>query len=465
MHWNFSRKMIVLLLAVAFLFPVYGLRVDNESINEDIDPLVDLFIFVEIKRVRMIECDKGNATFFAKVRIDGIENISNEWKNVMDFQPEWMAIQNIPDDVADVTIEIELWKKTALKEIQCDIGGDDKKILSIVYNTKTGRWEGDDFIGDIDGYGHSSGGSDGNYNEDDCEIWFTISQNDYDGDGLTYWEEVNVYETNPMESDTGKDYDNDGIPIEWEDKWGYDPFKAEAHSSLDPDNDGLYNTEEWLTSQWLSDPFHRDIFIEVDWMGKKNILSKPYKMPFLSKQYLFSIFSKHFITLHIDDGCMGGGEEIPYVKEPNLHSIYRRYFLHTMKNMWRQGIFHYAVLCGVNPWKKNVAGFNFRRDAFTVCIGTIRLYRLSENKRTIATASLFMHELGHQLGLFWDDFHGIDNESCDFPWREGWWVYANYKSCMNYRYAWHLIDYSDGSHGENDYNDWGNLNFYHFKER
>jgi|GEM_PF-6176274 len=32
---------------------------------------------------------------------------------------------------------------------------------------------------------------------DDCELWFDITQNDGDGDGLTWWEEVNVYGTDP----------------------------------------------------------------------------------------------------------------------------------------------------------------------------------------------------------------------------------------------------------------------------
>jgi len=458
MQW-YSRRMIALLIFFTLSFPVYSLRVNDN--DNDVDPLLDIYVYVEINRVRTIECDK-NETFFIKTEINGIENVSNLWENVMDFEPKWIAMQNVPDNMPNISIKIELWKKDG---IQCDISGGSNKSLYIVYDTKTGRWKGDDFLHDASGYGRAGGYEDGNYNENDCEIWFRIGQNDYDNDGLTYWEEVNIYHTNPMESDYGKDYDNDGLPIEWEDYWGYDPFEAETHEKLDPDNDGLNNKEEWLTSQWFSDPFAKDIFIEVDWMEGKNTFSKPYKMPFLSKQYLFSIFTKHFITLHIDDGCMGGGEEIPYVKEPNLRNIYQRYFLHGIKNLWRRGIFHYAVLCGINPWRKSVAGFNFDRDAFTVCIGTIRLYRLSETKRTIAIASLFMHELGHQLGLFWGDFHGIDNESCNFPWRKGWWIYANYKSCMNYRYAWSLIDYSDGSHGEVDYNDWGNLDFYHFKEK
>jgi hypothetical protein len=75
-----------------------------------------------------------------------------------------------------------------------------------------------------------------------------------------------------------------------------------------------------------------------------------------------------------------------------------------------------------------------------------------------------MHELGHTLGLFDDDFGGIDNESCNTPWMKGYWIYRNYKSCMNYRYAFQLVDYSDGSHGRNDFDDWNNIDLTFFKD-
>jgi len=34
---------------------------------------------------------------------------------------------------------------------------------------------------------------------------------------------------------------------------------------------------------------------------------------------------------------------------------------------------------------------------------------------------------------------------------------------MNYCYTYRILDYSDGSHGRNDFDDWGNLDFYFFK--
>jgi hypothetical protein len=447
-----------------------GMHTWVEVHDDDVDPLVDLEVSLVVKRVRRLECEQGNTSFFVRARIDGTAYQSPETDSVMDTAPEWVLTHDVDDSKTAIAVILELWRNENGREVPCDIAGtpgepDDGTTLHLTYTTTRGEWSGDDALGDADGYGHASGASDGVCTADDCEVWFALVQNDFDGDGLTYWEEVNVYGTDPAVDDIGRDDDGDGVPLEWEDFWGYDPTVFEPHEHLDPDGDGLYNTEEWRTAEWLSDPFYRDVFVEVDWMAGPTALSRPYRMPFLSKQYLFSAFSRHFIALHLDDGCMGGGEQIPYsnLSDPSLRTIYNRYFLHGIVNRWRQGIFHYAVLCGVNPWRRDVGGFNFQQDGFVVCVGTIRLYRLLEPARTVATASLFMHELGHNIGLFHSDWEGIDNSSCNFPWRKGWYVYEDYRSCMNYRYAWHLIDYSNGKNGAVDYDDWSHLNFHHFK--
>ena len=80
------------------------------------------------------------------------------------------------------------------------------------------NYMGDDYLGDPSGYGRLSGIDDNSiYEQDrDCELWFTISQNDFDGDGFPYWLEVNMYNTSPLINNRGEDADGDGIPIEWE---------------------------------------------------------------------------------------------------------------------------------------------------------------------------------------------------------------------------------------------------------
>jgi len=44
-------------------------------------------------------------------------------------------------------------------------------------------------------------------------------------------------------------------------------------------------------------------------------------------------------------------------------------------------------------------------------------------------------------------------------------LFKNYKSVMNYKYAYTLLDYSDGTHGFGDYDDWGNLDLSYFQPK
>ncbi|KAA0001642.1 MAG: hypothetical protein FE048_05175 [Thermoplasmata archaeon] len=415
----------------------------------DWDPLVDLKLSVHILRIRNVEVEKKS--LFASVNINGKEKESEIWRG-FDVQPRWTTTQDIPDDKENIPIIIQIWEKGLVKKLCLE--------LDIIYNLERGEWFGCDYLGDNDGYGHIFEGK--------YELWFDISFNDYDGDGLTYWEENILYHTNPKINDSGKDFDNDGIPIEWEDKWGYNPFIYENHTSLDPDNDGIENIEEWKMAHWFSDPYRKDIFIEVDHMAARNKFSKPYILPEKSKQMLYTTFTSHHIMLHIDDGCMGGGEEIPYKERITYNEtkeIYWQYFLRNSTQNPRKGIFHYVILCSYGATSRGGHAFQGwdNLDTFVLAVQYIRDWRLKEKEREIVMASLFMHELGHTLGLFEFVFDGIDNESCNAPWLKGWWIYRNYKSCLNYRYSFSIINYSDGTHGKNDFDDWGNIDLTFFQ--
>ncbi len=415
----------------------------------DWDPLVDLKLKVKVLRIRNIDVESKNV--FLTTDIYGMDNESDAMKG-FDIYPKWEAVQNVPDDKENIPLSIHLFEKGMLssKEVMT---------VNLVYNMERGEWFGDDYVGDEDGCGHVM--------ENGYEMWFDIKFNDYDGDGLTYWEETNVYHTDPKVNDSGSDEDGDGVPIEWEDKWGYNPLVWENQSAMDPDKDGLTNVQEWQQSKWLSDPFRKDIFMEVDNMLDKN--GKEYNLPEKSKQLLYSSFTRHNIMMHIDDGSMGGGGElIPYKKKITYHDtndIYWKYFLHNNMLNERKGVFHYVIFCSYGAITRG--GYSFQGldnlDGFVLAIQYIYNWRVRESQRELSTASLFMHELGHNLGLFEYTFGGIDNESCNTFQHEGWWKYANYKSCLNYRYAFSLVDYSDGSHGRNDYDDWDNIDLTFFK--
>jgi nitrous oxidase accessory protein len=265
------------------------------------------------------------------------------------------------------------------------------------------------------------------------------------------------------------DTDADGCPDWWEEKWDYNPQVSDNHKSLDPDNDGLNNIEECYTDSYGSDPFYKDLFLEVDWLECKNpsVTNRP---PDDLIEKIKNNFKKHDINLHVDIGNLGGGEEIQYYNGLNpsdLRDLYWEYFLHNDLDNPRKGIFHYAlVLNDVEELYGDYGGFVFFGwdNLDTIVLDAQKNQEWFKRfQRGKIIVSGIMHELGHTLGLIIDDYGGIDNDETYEIMRQSYWKYRNYKSCMNYRYTFYSLDYSDGTHGRNDYNDWKNLDLTFFK--
>ena len=265
---------------------------------------------------------------------------------------------------------------------------------------------------------------------------------------------------------SGDDSDGDGIPDWWEEKWGYNPSVWDDHANLDPDQDALNNFEECYTDQYGSNPFHKDIFLEFDWMesSNPNISNRP---PIDLIESVITLFDEHDITLHVDLGDLGGGEEIPLICASNfsfakLRDVYWDYFLHNDLTNPRKGIFHYGIICNYCP-DLNFPFFGWDQfDSFA-----ISAQWLKEKNPLMTRGQLIVggavHHLGHTLGLLADTHGGIDNLDTPNPFSLQWWKYRNYKSCMNYRYKYKLLTFSDGSNGKGDYDDWENLELGFFK--
>jgi len=286
------------------------------------------------------------------------------------------------------------------------------------------------------------------------------------------WEENTIYmdkkTNNSIEKKyvfPGDDSDNDGLPDWWEEKWGYNKTIFNDHINLDPDNDALNNFEECYTHQYGSNPFHKDIFLEIDWMESltPDTSNKP---PADLIQELISIFKEKDITLHIDLGEYSGGEEIPCSNTkfsfPKLRDIYWNYFLHNKINNPRKGIFHYGIICNYCP-DLNFPFFGWdNMDSFAISAEWLK-EELPLQIRGHLIVGATVHHLGHSLGLLADTYGGIDNVGATIPFSVQWWKYHNYKSSMNYAYKYKLLSYSDGTHGFGDFDDWSNLDFSFFK--
>lgn len=529
MYLKYKQKLIVgvalivvacLIISSIFVYLIYTAeeKVEEEVVEKGIDdrisPLTNQAVSLEIHRIRkkgiieVMENSGSNVLNNLPIRnvrikavLDGLQPGIGWRKKPMftyfatfdDFVWEdsptyetWDTdymnqeiTRNVDEEQEQVDIEIKFIEKE--KRILRTINKEIEK-FNVIYDFRSGTWSGDDYFNDSDGYGH--------YNGSDFEMWFTLRQTDYDGDGIPWWVEVNVLDTDPRKDDSKLDPDVDGANTAWEWKWGYDPFVYDNHSILDPDNDGLQNTEECFMAKWLANPYYPDIYIETDYMEKAPF--KPYEIkiekgrilpiprPRLvktgldglehvfweeSQQMLMEEFNKHGITVHIDDGIMGGGGELlPFENEPGAYHQDSGVVSEFYKNNFadeRKGIFRYVFVAYGGGWC-HPQDFMQRYD--TICVPSNRRFfrnqmhfALTPRTMRIARAVQVMHELGHSCGLRHEEWKGVDNSTL---------VWKDYQSCMYYYYfGLRHFGYSDGSRGgEYDRNDWAALDISYFDE-
>ena len=510
---NLIKKSLCFLIVGLFLMTI-GVSAEKTISNElkiiekeqTILSNENIEITFTVKEIRGYDkIDKyDDPDFYVVLSIEGEEIKSKVWKNQKYVNETWSYTFDAPVDKENIEIKIELWDQDNEFDKLCDLtknnnNKDQDYAATIIYNIPRGHWYGSDYIYpgstlyDESGYGRLNGCDDHSYNmnDRDCELRFDITQTDIDSDGIPAWVETYVYGTDPNFNDTGRDDDNDGVPIEWEYKWGlmihhhwwdnstdyywfYDPFIWEDHANFDPDKDGLDNIEEYKASKWGSNPYRRDIFLELDQMEIGENEKGEY-VPDLSKEMLRDAFGERNIMFLVDDGWMGGGELIPFSEStPNedLKTYYYEYFLHGDYDNWRQGAFHYAIII----YNSSHAGFCFWAgdegypylDSFQLnrMINEQKIYEwpilnviVNKNidpyyRKSVLYASAMMHETGHILGINAGNTPGCDNRDTYFPWMKGWWRWRFYRSCMNYAFVYQIVKYSDGSGRKNDFDDW-----------
>jgi hypothetical protein len=479
MKKNVKSIIFIILISFFIVSSAAGIEVKTKkqtSYLSDLDPLVDVEVTVEIQKIRAFDkYDQqvrsreyidlnGDPDLYIEIIINDQEFRSDIWHDTKYiYDTQFSATLDVPDDEEFVTVEIQLWDWNSDGDVLCDIG-DENDDVKLTYSIKTGHWTGDDHLEDPSGYGRLNGCDDGSIykQERDCELWFDIYQNDFDDDGIPYWTEVNTYGTDPEVENSG-DPDEDGIPVAWEWKWNYDPFAWEDHENIDPEKDSINNFEEYLTSEQFSDPFRKDLFVELDQMeespeGEKSLL------PEGAKELLYTAYNRQNIVYHLDDGSWdeSGSDMIPFSDQINhngLDDIYQNYFLHGNEENWRKGVFHYGVVVYSTT---SAAGYVFRANAFQISsAGHEKKASEPLLDRDTVYASAYMHETGHTLG-FWP-VPGHTRNSM-YPWQLGWWLNRPYKSCMNYGYMYYTVDYSDGSRLIKDYDDWSRMRLDSFEQ-
>lgn len=470
----------------------------NESVN--FDPLVDIEVTVKIKTIRYFEDATSQSTkdisnakkrldlfeekinwhlnknriihdkpnMYVKVFINDVEFISPVYPDTYYvYDPEFSATLNVPNDVEFVYITIQLWHSGENCEKILDISpAPDTYEANIVYSIATGHWTGDNYVDAPSGYGRLNGCDDGSIYKDegDCELWFDVYQNTYDGSGIPYWMQVYEYNTDPTVDNTGTDYNDNGIPIEWEWKYGFDPFSNENYADLDSSGDAITNYEKYLTWEYGSDPFRKEVFVKMDIMETGPNCKKTY-FPDNSIELLKTAFNRQNIMIHIDTGKNERNNTVPFYDEANfsqIKGIYNNYFIRDENESWHEDVFHYAIII-YNVPEGTAPGFAFRRNAFIVA--SQGMEKNCKNPffgtRDVIYASAFMHELGHTFG-FWP-IPGHNHRSVT-PWQLLFWYNLAYNSCMNYGWMFQIVDYSNGSGPWPDRNDWERMDYNHFKK-
>jgi len=495
----FTIILAVALVAVAYYAYAEWLATEPEELEEEpleyelddrISPLVNQAVIIEVQRIRhrgiidtMMTRGRSWKTppqFYFITTMDDQEKIGkdisaagganaellfNTWDSMFMQNKNNRDAHEDEQQTSDITLTI-IERKNAglLGRRHQDI---EQLTIDLMYDYKTGRWEGDDSFNDSDGYGHVLG--------ETFEVWFNVYQTDYDQDGIPYWTEVNVLHTDPKIDDTHSDPDEDGCPTVWEWKWGYDPFTYDNHSTLDPDHDGLENTEEYMMEDYFANPYHQEIYIEVDGMKKGKLLDWDHVFWEESQQIMIERFAEHGITVLIDDGwpggpTNGGGELLTYYDTISQDSGMMLQFYENNFADERKEVFRYLVI-GNNAGFCHPSKYN-RYDTMAVGTSIKKLVtkRGAYFPRTqrLALAAGVMHELGHSLGIGPWNVGGNDNISfalsrqAEQDYLDDW---GNYKSVMNYYYIWDksIVDYSDGSHGSGDVSDWDMFNLTFFQ--
>lgn len=287
---------------------------------------------------------------------------------------------------------------------------------------------------------------------------------------------------------TPVDADDDELTKEQE------QFQGTSDALDDTDSDGISDLKE---SIWFEDrddvfcdktttpytcsypnPIEKDLYVEIDWM--KDSSNRTYKPSSTQLDIVEDMYSAKGVNLHVDIGDFGGGEELVVAS-----ATLKQEFTPGQIDFWdyksggdmvtgitskfsgdRYGIWRYMITG--NAWPEEMGSTGWAEamgDDLFISIGVLEdASGLANEDRAIA--GTIAHELGHNLCLSPDRVYVEQSTDCVYAGIDNNDIYdsafnlLNYESVMNYRYQLTnvddlgIVDYSDGSHGTGDHDDW-----------
>lgn len=282
----------------------------------------------------------------------------------------------------------------------------------------------DPLAADTDGDGLTDGAELSEYDTDP-------SIADTDGDGLEDGPEVNEYGTDPTTADTDGDGLDDAAEL---DEHGTNPTNA------DTDGDGLSDGAEVKRTRILpdADPLRMDIYLEVDYM-------KDYSLPSAERELIVEKFESApvsnpggttGINLHIIDGNQVSYEEV--LSSEEYGEIRSKNFDHAGNG------YHYVIIIDHTTLPAQPGN---GRDEYDGSGGPGDI-TVTGTASATRSGLVFVHELGHSLGLNPSDYRGIDTTEVSF---------SDYPSVMSYNTPGDFYGYSDGTNSPDDFDDWGHI--------
>ena len=355
------RRLCVLGIVMVFLVGATGSASakykggTGSGVPEDYDPYVDIWVTVTIDEINAfdhLDDDYGPDFWWVveigtpndDLQLEWVQDYSNVYNDCPGghLEPGWSFSADVNDKYSYVGIKIALYECDYLLagpapyqwseicDISPDSGGggfpgpaDDGSDVEITYFLAFGTVAGDDETGGSSRAFHVSGNEDytsrkdfdRSVDENDCEIYCTVTQTEHpnDGDGLTWYEETRYYGTSPTQDNTGWDLDGDGMPIEYEDRYYCLSDLNANDADSDPDGDNLTNWQEYCLRAYGTDPDIPDIFIEMD-----------YKQGNRPDDWVINYIHDFFWQLRLPDGHHGANvvidldDELPAsITDPN----------------------------------------------------------------------------------------------------------------------------------------------------